>query len=868
MIGQKKVLMLFCIGLFALILAPLVCAYDYSGNGAEATVHCLRQDIARTIAPTYEMANSYGSGWVLGPEKSAGNIQFVYTVPIGTTFYFRGLKSLLFACDNPYVTVNWINYVDLYNNNTGEILATDGRNNNEGPINQDPTNYPSNYCVTASDNQTICYKNNGAYIPAVGTCSRSADVTIGGGWFDSSEPDGKIFYDFNTPGEYDISLRLGVISPHGFSSYSPYIMHTEIARGKFFVENPSMAVLTPPSPRKINSFNNSGSSTEEVFFTLNNTSHYTEKIENYTMNCPTGVTCSVGDTYKGFTINPGQSMVVPATVTFSLSGIPKEIKPIKLNVTYSAIANNGFGSSYPFTATSNEIVFQVGFLDQQDFQIEVVGEEKNYCIADDGTVGKTGELVVPRVNLSFGGNESPNKPLISIDECSPENPEWVYCSQREFLVQLSEKLQEINRVKIALNAAQQDLYLAQSTNDQSGIAKANALIKSLMDEDSNLSSFNAYLRRQDISASNISESLSMIQNMIFTNIGFYDSNKIKFDELIKSINFEKAGITGDKTIEAGMHKVMINIAQTGEVNYSNNYLFLPSGELNHALNITVSLEKKSNPSYNWFFYEDDSTDSFAEKINELANNRKPNAYASNVQDRGLVMDFNKAGSTINFNKFYKTYADPLFIKVTGNSNGDSDADLAVSGYFSGADTFTYWSGFASTQSNGCETTSASPPGGVKTLPYRVPDSNLNNKFVIPEFSKVVPNSKIYLETVIYLPEETQVTLDKARFYSNLLNNTPLPSNGVGAPPNENPNDMNASILTLKSTTSLHKVNSVADVFSKIRSEEICVANQKIGPSSEKWILFWNQQKILNDLNVLKQGITDANLCDIRQDLSS
>ena len=883
MSGQKKVLMLFCIGLFVLVLAPVALAYDY-GVGAETTIHCLRQDIARTVSPTYAITNSYGNGFVLGPETPAGNMQFVVTIPTGSTFYFKGLKSILFACDNAIAVLNWINYVDLYNNVSGEILATDGENGIGGPTNQDlaanPTNYA--YCVTASDKRTICYKNNGVFIPVEGTCSRSTEVSVGAGWYDASKPDGEISYTFDKEGEYDISLRLGVISPHGLSAYSPYIMHTDVVRGKVFVENPSLAIFAPPSPRKINSFNNSGSSTEEVFFTLNNTSHiYTEKVEDYNIYCP-GATCTVSDTYKGFTISPGQSMIIPATVTFNLSGIPKKVEGIKLNVNYSAVGAGGFGSSHASLSSSNELVFRVSFLDQQDFQIEAIGEEKNYCIADDGTIGKTGELVAPRVNLYFGGNVNPNSnecnppagavcgiastgKLISINECSPENPNWVYCSQREFLVQLSEKLEEINRVRRALNAAQQNLYLAQSTNDSAGIAAANVLIDSLRKEDSNLSTFSAYLRKQGIETSSISESLSTIQNMLFTNIGLYDSNIIKFNKLIKSINFEKAGVTGDKTIESGMHKVIINITQTGENNYSDNYLFLPNGELNPALKITVSLEKKSSPSYKWFFYEDNSTDSFAEQIEGLASSRQPNAYVSNVYDRGLVMDFNRVGSTINFSKFYKTYAVPLFIKVTGDLSGNSDANFTVTGYPS-SDTFTYWSGFASTQSNGCETTSASPPSGIKTLPYRVPDSNINriiessnNTFVIPEFSKegannkgVVPNSKIYLETVIYSPKDSAIALDKHRFDFNLSNTS----------------NTHANMLTLNSNNSLHAVESVADIFNKIKSEEICVANQKLGPNSEKWIVFWNQQKILGDLNTLKHGITDANLCDIREELSN
>jgi hypothetical protein len=40
------------------------------------------------------------------------------------------------------------------------------------------------------------------------------------------------------------------------------------------------------------------------------------------------------------------------------------------------------------------------------------------------------------------------------------------------------------------------------------------------------------------------------------------------------------------------------------------------------------------------------------------------------------------------------------------------------------------------------------------------------------------------------------------------------------------------------------------VFDKIADEEICVFNE-ITPGSSKWIMFWNQQKILEDLGTAK-----------------
>jgi len=903
MMGQNKAIVLFYTGLFVLALALPVFAYEYTSGGTETTDNCIRQEITRIVAPAESYyINAYENGSIAGPEKPSGNIQFVYTVPTGSIFYFRGLRSILFASDSQPEGINWINYVDMFNNTTGEILATAGLNYEGGPINQETNLEPFRYCVTASDSATICYKNNGVYFPAKGTCSASNIIIVGGGALgdDFQKPDGGIGYIFKNAGEYDISLRLGTISPNGVSRYSPYIMHTDITRGKIFVEDPSMDIIAPLIKR-VNSFNNSGTTTEEIFFTLKNTSHYIEKIENYSLDCPSGVTCGVTDTYKGFTISPNQSMIIPATVTLNFSGIPKTISGIKLNVNYSATAL----AKSSFNDSSNEVSFQVGFLDKQDFQIEVIAsEEESYCIADDGTIGKTGEIVYPRINLYFGRKNAPeseviggdrdeygcltaagytwcedknkclqtweepcnnegsntkstagtvvvNEKLISIDECSPENPDWVYCSQREFLVQLSEKLEKIEGVRLALNKAQQDLYLYQSTNNQAKIDETNTKIASLMKEDSNLSAFSAYLRKQNIDSTTINNSLAKIQYIPFVNVGFYGFSKIKFDALMKSIAYEKTGSASDKALESGLYNVKISTALTGEINYSDNYLFLPSGELNPLINITVSLEKKSNPSYNWFFYEDDSTDSFAEKM-ELVN-QVPTAYASNVQDRGLVMDFSRNESVINYNKFYKTYAIPLFIKVTGQGNGVSDASFTTTNY--SGDTFTYWSGFASTLENGCVTTSASPPGGVKTLPYRVPDTLSGTNYVIPELWKdesnggVVDNNSMYLETVVYLPEEVQVILAGHKFY---INSVPAGSDN----------------LTLKPAVSIHKAYSVAEVFDKIKSEEICVANEKISSSSEKWVLFWNQQKILQDLDAMKDTITDARLCEIRETLSS
>ena len=68
---------------------------------------------------------------------------------------------------------------------------------------------------------------------------------------------------------------------------------------------------------------------------------------------------------------------------------------------------------------------------------------------------------------------------------------------------------------------------------------------------------------------------------------------------------------------------------------------------------------------------------------------------------------------------------------------------------------------------------------------------------------------------------------------------------------------------------VYKIESIESVLDGINSEQVCVLYDE-STGTEKWKLFWNQDKILDYLKTIinSQVLSDAKICESRALMSS
>ncbi|VVB76239.1 Uncharacterised protein [uncultured archaeon] len=836
--------------LFSALLLIIVVLSLLPFAGA-VTVHCLRADVNREIYPSFTIDAPLGFATTLS--------DYNYLIPIGSTITYSGFGNYHFYCDDGASGAT-LNYVDLYDTTTGIIVATNGLNNG-GPIPNPggPINTSSPMCSNGP--KSPCVIMNGIDVPPKGSCGTV--LTMGMGGVDSVV----LPLNENMFGPHILQLRLGTVSPGGVDKYDSVIWPVPKKTISVFVGTPNILVFGQQGLKRLNYYESSGSALETALFTISNKSKYIEVIDNYKINCTEGTSCSLDLDptptdparlqYAGFRLLPGESMIIPARVTIDKTKIPYSFfSSLDLNYYVMADASHPIvddnNNKLVFSTHSTQTKIESGLLDKQDFQISVIKNPvQRECISADGEPGVTGEEYAPKVNLYFGSNSPSTEAtgstvLISKDECtktSDTDNSWVYCSQREFLVALAERISGAYGEMAVANSNEAD-------NNLSGaqIHRANALA---------LLNFDAHLRAQSITPAEITGSADAVSDQIFASTGLIHMNKNEFKNLSASIKFQKTSngtIIEDTDLEPGLYTVTITTSDLSEVS-SASELFKNDETVADGLSINASMEKKEDPKFDWFFYYDKNTDNFPQKISPAQN---PNLFTTNVDARGTILTFEK-GSDIT-GQFYKTVAIPIMAKISDRTGTGPTTNFKVPGYE--ADTFTYWTGIASNEPNkagvvdGCTN-----PFTQKALPYRAADSKIASlgNFSMPEATGNKQNGIMYLQTVVYVPVLSgQLTISDAEFGLRWL--------GYSCDGNST-NKCGSTITNIVGNYPNTKVETLNEVFNGIKNGSICVFEDN-SLSNPRWKVFWNQDKVLQGLNADRNAINDANLCITRQTFSS
>ena len=808
-----------------------------------ATEHCWRQDIAR-------VKNSYSSN--VGFNESSGawttSTLYDYVVQPGTTYIFNGLTPHTWECDNG-ATGDHRDFGAIWDRQTGTIMKTNAGSGMSGPQQESDRG-----CVR--NNGVLCYLDGDHYYPAKDSCNDGGNIGKG----DQTN----ISYTFTTAdiGEHKMTAEVGAVSPTANNPYNSRIMYIAIPKATktIYVGTPSMLVFGPEQEIITGTYTENGDITLVLLYTVMNRSFFDNRIVDYNVTCSSEISCIADNTYKNnWPVKEEQELTIPVTVTIPNDLAPREFA-INLELDFSADdiddCDPNADGNYCHTQATPTII-QHGLLDQQDFQIKSIDEtDSDNCVGLDGVVGVTGPEYAPKVNLTFGNGTDP---LIDISECDEKdinknpNPNGVYCSQLEFAVELAQKIDAIAELR-------EDIQELESLGRYSQA-------QLLRDEENKYNNFTSYLREQDLTNMTTSVDDLNINDLFIQATGLekWGSDKNRQKELLKElykpsgVDFvqTKMGIEVDETtIEAGLYSVRIDMNELGEITTSD-YLF-NSNVLNPTIGITVTVQKQSPPELDWFFYQEGYEDDFEEVFRARDAATTPNALGTNVENRGEIIKFDEATDDISNASFYKTYAYPMLVLVEGDLNGDSNTQIKSNDVgnqpnlsFENSDILSYWSGIGSSKGDGCETTSTTTK--TNHLPYRVPDMGIasdlfNFSDIGHNLTKVIPNSKLLMSTVFYLPysQGSNRTLD---LETNM--NTYMDTNSCTSPP---------CVLAIKESMSNYKVNDLNGVFSGINNSNICVY-QEIGIRQEnKWSIFWNESEILKDLNNQIYDINGITIC--------
>jgi len=633
-----------------------------------------------------------------------------------------------------------------------------------------------------------------------------------------------------------------------------------LSENVFVAGYPSLLIFGPEDT-KTGFYENDGNYQRDVIFTVRSEHVLDINLMDYSINC-TGieVTCNIDSSQKGYILDrTNNTVMLFGTIIVNKNNIPKNIF-VDLNVHYQLTQlKNLQAYSQGHYTSSKPTKMEVGLLDKQQFQVKIKSDKEMFnCAGADGTIGQTGPDFAPRINLTFGGNDDSR--TVSLDECNPKDTNWVYCSQSEFIVSLSRKIAEIATKQSQLSSAMQ-------ASD-----KNQTFINTLNQEINDLENFEIATRDINVSTSNLTSSINYINNQlsVLTNgsglEGYSSEASFGGSETSKQVARMRSLFTGSNKIkftsyggdittpkfDAGTYTVAINfISSNGSFE-----LFDPNNQFDSDLTIIIDLKQKSLPAYNWFFYENGIEDVLSE-----IEASEPTIGNSNVTNRGAIFRFEHTDNNndLSTSTLWKTFATPLFTKISQDGN-DSYNNFTISkdGGIEGLvdDTFTYWTGFASTKGQGCEDISPVQTDGY--LVYNTPDKLLSTSasarinVEISEYNYIDVNTIEYLQSVIYLPynfeQRNNVTLTMD---GNLLLTTPN-STCTTLP----------CKLEIKASNTVYKINNLQEVFDNIVSGKVCVSEERNG-NRTNWKLFWNENEILKNLNAKKALITDADLCEAR-----
>ena len=819
--------------------ASCCCGYTGGcGGGGGGVVSCTVTNCVTSTTLVTASPNISLSGCVIGTSLQVNGVNYSSFGTPGATLNANGFGQYNFALDS---------------GGTQQKLAFGGIFLN--------TNISSNYPAKTNSTAPLGTPQSSG----LNRCVASGGCNIKGPDVEGIGDQSSISYNLATAGGHNYELKIAT-SPIAGTMPSAY---TSQFSNNIYVGFPSLIVsgqndLNTGFVEKFGLYN------KELVFTLINKSPLDVNIENYRINCERlGVSCSVDANYKGWTIEKLEgTMIIRGNLIIDKNYLPISNVSVWLDVNYTIplLITPDCSQYYRNNTSSKPVSYKFGLLDMQKFQ---VGMKANYdytgCIGEDGMIGETGEAYVPKINLGFGGKTNSLNELVSIDECDAktlddssmangsDNNDWVYCSQKELIVELTRKVGKL--WEIGVNQLDE-----------------NAQEKTRLDLTKNkYASTQMYIRKQTLSPSQIEDSITLLKTNfsgILQNIGLPNSDYASFapsspsttEARLKNL-FSNTEITinggqGSGEVIAAMYAVNISVEVDPDAEQTT--LFVNGNALNPAATIKIDFTKLSDPSFNWFFYEYGNLE-----IDKNIDTIHSNFWKSNSEKRGILLTMAQSGLNDDlYGKidFYPGWANTLIAQLKSNASGDINSYFTLSNDFAsnyqGNDTFSYWTAFASSIGNGCTDIDDESDG---VLSYREPDSlrdNTDTTFDFNNYSKSKPNSTTYLQTVLFWP--------------NNYPTNPVISSPLGLMIDKNWNSSPVVNKQVNTRNEEFNVTNLEDLFKGIGEEKICINATVSASRTTQWTLFWNQTSIYDSIKSAKENLlstnADATLCETREAL--
>ncbi|MDD3083796.1 MAG: hypothetical protein PHP82_02125 [Candidatus ainarchaeum sp.] len=688
-----------------------------------------------------------------------------------------------------------------------------------------------------------------------------SDLIIGTGITESiSFPLGYNTLDIVPYGLYNITTKIDEQTVAGECGHALIEAHNI---DFLYTPLPSLFVFGP-AKETINFYDNVGDYNKEVFFTIVKDHPLPIKIEKLEINCggQEGIECEIIDKthLEGLVLDElKQTVILTVEIKFNKNLFGKSFN-LDLDVNYSleALNRNYLTSSKPTT-------YNIGLIDQQDFQVKIKGEEGlTECVSYDGLVGVTGPDYAPKINLTFAGDGEIGPDTCDSIKINGQDNNWVYCSQTEFIFSLANKIGKIIKIDQNINSEQ-----AKVDSDEDTIIE-------LQKERTKYTNFTTHIRDVDLSKNEIKNILDNF-NVIFaqkTGLEEYfgrdiEEQKIKLKKLFvesEIVKFKKDnGEIINPIFGVGKYDIMIEInnEQGNDLFYGENMPGTGTQIINEDIKITVDFSNKTEPIIDWFFYRKEVGDITDSDISVIT---APTLKQTNTINRGKILSFRKVVNEFDPEEIIltPTFAIPLFIKIEKKegivTNKFSVTESQETNY-SEEDIFTYWSGFASNKGEGCEEISPEQTE-TNTLFYRLPDiitnqqSALINDVELTEYDNIENEDIEFLQTIIYAPyfgnSNEEITLaGKTSIYSNTLDCT------------YNNSDCD---IEFDSSNSNYFSRNMPEIIQGIVDKKVCISEELVG-ANKIWILFWNEEELLKSLKNKKEQVIattpTVEICGIR-----
>ena len=496
------------------------------------------------------------------------------------------------------------------------------------------------------------------------------------------------------------------------------------------------------------------------------------------------------------------------------------------------------------------------------FHIKLEGQKLETCMGYSGLRGLTGKSAMPRVLFNWDWG------VIDLNSCDVGNPDYIYCDPTQFSIELTKKLEKIRQL------AEEDFI---------GNIQEIQLLRQ----------FNAYLIGDALNPDFRNDFEDYYANRVF--FGEFTSFEYPWGEYFKDslrLVFDTGPGSGNK-YNSGIYSVFIDFEFDDP---AEQYKFFLDSE--PVGTITVYLEKQENPLTDSPFYflpfngevgiKDDLTFDrvgYGLKFNNNDNpiviqslvggsppildtssdngekvvetNQDADFESLNIKNRGIVLSVTNATDTEDATmSFYPSIAMPILMALIPESD-KSEAYYYLTGFDAGVISsdqgyMSLWTGTGSSMgqnpaacldfygdplfwrapdisapSNGCASSTYVPQRG-------------NNSFGF-YYDPAQDGQQLYFESIFYTPHGSGIKL-----YKTCPNNTmfysPFETSAASGQAERRP-------ISLASESSNLRIATVANMIDLINAEYICVSE-----SLEGSIFWWNPQKLLGDLNSVKQGI--------------